>query len=109
MFIRSQSIFISLTMAMFTQRKMFSSSLESSATRVEDTGTTSARAPAYRAEATSRHVGVKPPTIFGIVLVLWVLFPGSSRSGLKARWKSTPAFRPFFSSSGLSTSSVVPG
>ena len=39
MFIRSQSIFISLTSAMFTQRKMFSSSLDSSATRVEDTGT----------------------------------------------------------------------
>jgi hypothetical protein len=37
---RSQSIFISLTRAMLTARKMFSWSLASSATRVLDTGTT---------------------------------------------------------------------
>ena len=40
--IRSASMASSFTSAMFTERKMFSSSLVSSATRVEDTGTTSA-------------------------------------------------------------------
>jgi len=37
---RSQSIFISLTMAMLTLRKVFSRSLVISAARVEETGTT---------------------------------------------------------------------
>ena len=38
--IRSQSSFSSLTSAMFTERKVFSKSLASSATRVDDTGIT---------------------------------------------------------------------
>ena len=38
-----------------------------------------------------------------------VRLPGSTRSGENARKKSTPAFRPPRSSSGCTTSSVVPG
>ena len=41
---RSQSIFSSFTSAMFTQRKMFSSSFDISATRVDETGTTRSNA-----------------------------------------------------------------
>ena len=67
--IRSQSTFISLTRAMLTQRKMFSWSLASSATRVLDTGITLSTAAPYRAWATSRHPGVWPPTSLGMLRV----------------------------------------
>ncbi len=40
---RSKSIFSSLTSAMLTERKMFSSSLDASATREDETGTTLSR------------------------------------------------------------------
>ena len=35
-----------------------------------------------------------PPTTFGTVFVVWSVRPGSTRSGEKARWKSTPAASP---------------
>src|ERR1051325_5604214 len=51
-----------------------------------------------------------PPTTFGVVFVVQSSRPGSTRSGDIARWKSWPAFRPDpSSSSGSSTSRVVPG
>ncbi len=55
------------------------------------------------------HAGVTPPTTFGVLCVLYFGFPGSTRSGLKARKKSTPTLSPPFSSAGSSISRVVPG
>ncbi len=53
--------------------------------------------------------GVRPPTTLGTLWVWNVGLPGSTRSGEKARKKSTPALSPVASSSGCTTSSVVPG
>ena len=50
-----------------------------------------------------------PPTTFGTLCVWNVGLPGSTRSGEKARKKSTPTFSPVASSIGCTTSSVVPG
>ena len=56
------------------------------------------------------EAGVRPPMTFGVVLVVKSVRPGSTRSGEKARKKSTPAFMPDASSRiGASTSRVVPG
>ena len=55
MFIRSQRSFSSLTSAMLTQRKMFSSNLVSSASRVPRTGTTRVMEAEYSAVAISVH------------------------------------------------------
>src|SRR5204863_7542638 len=71
MFIRSQRSFISLTSAMFTQRKMFSSSLVSSASRVPFTGTTLVIVLAYSAQATSVHCVVFSPTTLGLFAVFY--------------------------------------
>jgi hypothetical protein len=55
------------------------------------------------------HAGVRPPTTLGVLRVPYSSLPGSIRSGEKARLKSTPAIRPDSSSSGRTTSLVVPG
>ena len=62
---RSHSIAISLTSAMLTERKMFSSSFVSSATSGVETGTTASQTVRYSALARSRQRGVSPPTTFG--------------------------------------------
>ncbi len=49
------------------------------------------------------------PTTLGMVLVLWLLLPGSSRSGEKARNTSSPTLQPPASRIGCTTSRVVPG
>ena len=120
MFIRRLSCLSSLTSAMFTQRKMFSSSLAISAARVELTGTTRATTCAYSACAARPLGGFNPPTTLGICARPNCLFPGSSRSGEKARKKSPAIFscswptamgqrNPLFSRMGRTSSSVVPG
>ena len=50
-----------------------------------------------------------PPTTLGVFLVVQTWLPGSTRSGLKQRWKSSPTSRPDSSSAGSRTSRVVPG
>ena len=100
--IRSQSCASSLTSAMLTERKMFSSSFVSSAASAVETRWTSSTAPAVELAAASVEASSIPPTTFGVVFVVKSSRPGSTRSGAKARWKSVPAFRPLpSSSSGL--------
>ena len=65
----SQTIAISFTSPMFTDRNVFSSSFTSSAVSVEDTGTTVSITAPYSAVATSVHAGVTPPTTFGVFFV----------------------------------------
>ena len=55
------------------------------------------------------HAGVRPPMTFGVVAVVQSTRPGSTRSGEKARWKSRPARSPERSSTGATSSRVVPG
>jgi hypothetical protein len=107
--IRSHSIASSLTSAMLTLRKMFSSSLVSSATSGLVTGTRVSQATPYRSIARRVHSGVRPPITFGVVRVVQSTRPGSTRSGENARWKSRPARRPVRSSTGATSSRVVPG
>ena len=57
----------------------------------------------YRASA------LTPPTTLGMFGVWYVVFPGSTRSGEKARKKSSPTLRRLRSSVGSKISSVVPG
>ena len=64
---RSASIAISFTRAMFTERKMFSSSFASSAASGVVTRTTVSHTASYSATARSAHASVNPPTIFGVV------------------------------------------
>ena len=109
MFIRSHISASSLTRPMFTARNVFSSSFTISATRVELTGTIVWIAVPYSSAASCEHDGEKPPTTFGTLWVWKVGLPGSTRSGENARKKSVPAFSPFASSIGWTTSSVVPG
>ena len=106
---RSASIAISLTSAMLTERKMFSSSLESSATSSVETRTTLSQTCSYSATARSPHASVSPPTTFGVVRSVKSVRPGSTRSGEKATWKSRPATSPHSSSIGATCSRVVPG
>ena len=87
---RMPSIFSSFTSAIFTQRKMFSSSLVISAACVELTGTTLATICAYSDAAARPEGGFTPPTTFGICARPYCLLPGSSRSGENARKKSVP-------------------
>ena len=113
--IGSRISFISFTSAMFTARKMFSSSLADSATSADSTATTSSTARLYAMHASSVDLSHVPPTSLGIVRVEWLLRPGSSRSGLKATKTSRPifsslAFAPAASSiAGMNSSRVVPG
>ena len=83
--IRRQSCFSSLTSAMFTHRKMFSSSFTISAARVELTGTTFETICAYIPAAARPLAGLIPPTTLGICAKPYCLLPGSSRSGENAR------------------------
>ena len=107
--IRSQSCAISFTSAMFTERKMFSSSFESSAASGEETRWTSFSAEPYSSAARSVHAAVIPPTTFGTSRGVMSLRPGSIRSGENARWKSVPAVSPLRSRIGSRVSRVVPG
>src|SRR5205809_6308202 len=85
---------ISLTNPMLTARKVFSSSLTISATRVELTGTTRETTAAYNATATSTLAGPTPPTTFGIVFVVNWVFPGSTGWGEEARKNAAAALSP---------------
>jgi hypothetical protein len=55
---------------MLTERKMFSSSFESSATSGVDTRTTWSQTRPYTSAARSVHAGVSPPTTFGVVRIV---------------------------------------
>jgi len=63
----------------------------------------------YSFAAASVHAGVIPPTTFVTFFVVQSRLPGSTRSGAKARWKSSPAWRPLCSRIGRTQSRVVPG
>ena len=65
--IRSHRIASSLTSAMLTERKMFSSSLVISAASGVVTGTIWSHTRPYSSVARSRHAGVMPPTTFGVL------------------------------------------
>src|SRR5882757_209295 len=105
-----QYIASSLTSAMLTCRKVFSSSLASSASRVPLTGTTlSTSWPKNSATALS-DASSTPETIFGVFFRPYTGSPGLIRSGEKPTWKSAPARSPLIASRrGTTTSSVVPG
>lgn len=75
----------SLTRAMLTLRKMFSRSLVISATLGEPTWMTRSTKVERKSAATSLHLGVTPPTTFGMLLMANSRLPGSMRSGEKAR------------------------
>ena len=105
--IRSQSCASSLTSAMLTERKMFSSSFVSSAASGDETGGRS-RSRAGRARRARPHSSVIPPTTLGTSRTSSGE-PGSTRSGEKARLKSSPTLRPLDSRIGSSCSRVVPG
>ncbi len=108
--IRSVSIASSLTSAMFTERKMFSSSFVSSAASGVETRTISSQTSRVeRLRRARRTPRVRPPITFGVLRSVKSVRPGSTRSGENARWKSLPAARPHSSSSGATRSRVVPG
>ena len=68
---RSARIASSLTSAMLTERKMFSSSLESSATSGAETGTTVVADAAVDLDgALAVHGGVRPPTTLGVLAIV---------------------------------------
>ena len=79
------------------------------AARAEDIRTVSTKTSWYSAVATFPEAASTPPTILGIPVVLNRQFPGSSRSGEKARKKSRPQPNPLPSRMGRSSSSVVVG
>ena len=87
----------SLARAMFTLRNVFSSSFAVSATRGFDASNTVLVTFRYSLAASSVQAGVTPPTTFGMVAVVNFLFPGSTRSGEKARKKSRPITKPLSS------------
>ena len=68
--IRSQSCASSLTSAMLTERKMFSSSFVSSAASGVETRWTLSMALPYSAAAASVDASLMPPTTFGTVFVV---------------------------------------
>ena len=107
--IRSQSCASSLTSAMLTERKMFSSSFVSSADSGEETRWTVSTARPYSSAARSVQASVIPPTTFGTFFVVQSSRPGSTRSGENARLKSSPTLSPEASSRGRISSRVVPG
>ena len=106
--IRSQSCASSLTSAMLTDRKMFSSSFVSSAASGDETVCTVPIAVPYSSAARREHSSVIPPTTLGTSFTSQGE-PGSTRSGENARLKSSPAFSPVDSRIGRSFSRVVPG
>ena len=107
--IRSQSRARLLTNAMFTFRKTFSSSLDSSAASGEVIVTTCSLM--FRSSAAARSVpaSVVAPTSLGTPLLALAGSPGLTRSGANARSKSTPALSPVCSSTSLNGPVVVPG
>ena len=109
MFIRSHNSAISFTSAMFTLRKMFSSSFVISAARALDTISTGAPMRFNSSAARCVARSFTPPTTLGVLIALNFVLPGSIRSGLKARSKSTSSFKPDRSRIGSTISSVVPG
>ena len=94
---------------MLTDRKMFSSSLVSSAASGLDTRTISSQTSRYSASARSVQASVRPATTFGVLRRVKSVRPGSTRSGEYARKKSRPATRPDSSRIGAMRSRVVPG
>ena len=69
--IRSHSIASSLTSAMFTERKTFSSSLDSSAASGPETGTISSHTSRVeRHRALAGTPAVRPPTTFGVLRIV---------------------------------------
>ena len=109
MSIRSQSCASSLTSAMLTERKMFSSSFVSSAASGDETVCTVPIARAVQLGGAARAVLGDPADDLRHVLDVPAREPGSTRSGENARWKSSPAFSPVDSRIGSSCSRVVPG
>src|SRR4051812_37606857 len=65
----SQTIAISLTMAMFTDRNVFSSNFTSSADSGDVTSTIVSMQLAYNAVASSVQAAVMPPTTLGVFFV----------------------------------------
>ena len=106
---RSAITAASLTSPMFTARKVFSRILVSSAASVEDTGTMVSIRRSYIATPAAVQAGVMPPITFGVLCVIQVSFPGSTRSGEKQRKKSSPTLSPVSCSAGSMMSRVVPG
>ena len=100
----------SFTRAMFTWRKVFSSNLVSSASRVPDTGTVLSTSRSKKPCTAASEASSMPETTFGVFSRRQTGFPGSIRSGLYPRWKSAPARSPDTDSRiGPTSSSVVPG
>src|SRR5262245_15411702 len=94
---------------MLTARYVFSSILHASATSSDETRTTFATTAPYRAVANPTLASSSPPTTFGIETSECDGLPGSSRSGLNARKKSPPAFKPDCDKRGKTTVRVVVG
>ena len=88
--IRSHSSASWLTNAMFTLRKMFSSSLAISAASGDESRTTRSLMPSRSVAARAVAAGVEPPTRRGTVRAALAGSPGFTRSGAKARSKSRP-------------------
>ena len=91
---RSHSTASSFTSAMFTDRKMFSSSLDSSAASGAETTSTSSQTRSYRARASAAQSSVIPPTTLTVLRSVKSERPGSTRSGENATWKSRPGREP---------------
>jgi hypothetical protein len=83
--IRSVSSASSLTRAMLTARKMFSSSFVSSATSGVPTRMILSQTIRYTASAASPQASVSPPITFGVLIRVKSVRPGSTRSGENAR------------------------
>jgi hypothetical protein len=83
-----------LAKAMFTMRKVFSYTFTSSAASALSTGTMLSNTCAYSAIPASVHAGVMPPSTLGVLRVCHCGLPGSTRSGLKQRKKSSPTCSP---------------
>ena len=107
--IRSPRMAISLTSAMLTARKVFSTILAISALSGEETTLTVSQIRAYSSAARRVHSAVMPPTILGVFRMPYRSLPGSTRSGEKARKTSLPMRAPPRSRMGARTSRVVPG
>ena len=79
--IRSHSTASSLTSAMLTERKMFSSSFAISAASGVETTITSSQTCSYSCFARSLQAGVRPPRILTVLRSVKSERPGSTRSG----------------------------
>ena len=106
---RSHSSASSLTRAMLTFRKTFSSSFASSATSGEESSITCSFTERRTAAARLVARGFVPPTRRGTAFDALAGSPGFTRSGANARSKSAPARRPLRSSTSRNGPVVVPG